>query len=307
MSIYLGMIDSKGNIVEENNLSDFLDDNDFSIIFFDMLRDFPFEKNPGLKRNINMSYLFKNYLEDFIKHYDLDADRLRYSSSNKYPEIIGRKLYDKGLYDLHIHTPEKKFTEKYGRILNYLINRLNIPPHLKIDVVEDIPNVLDFKVTVPYPEIVKSTNDNNADSYRSFFPNSYAISFPISKLFKEIQQFLNVHKGNPTTGGVELNVSNELLNREEWTKQFLKDLRTRIKSNPEISEKIKSVKLSTKGINNTIDLVLTNPSQYESWSQRTHKRKEIQDLFDYVKEQINSFGLNNGYFSIDSPTWRKNF
>lgn len=307
MCIYLGMSHSKGSIVEQSNLSDFLDDNDYAIIFFDMLRDFAFEKNPNLKRNINMSYLLKNYLDDFVNHYGIDNDRLRYVAYNKHAEVLGRELYNKGLYDLHIHAPEEKFTEKYGKLLNYLISRLNIPPHVKIDVVEDIPNVIDFIVTAPYSEIVKSDSDT-AQLYRNFFHNSYSSTQAMQKLFKEIQQFLNVQKGRPTTGGVELSSSNQLLNREEWTKQFLKDLRARIKSNPEVSEKIKAVKLSTNGLNNTIDLVLTNPSQYETWgSRRAEMRDKITNLFDFVKEQIDGMGLNNGYFSVDSPTWRKNF
>jgi len=60
---------------ENENLSNFLEKDDYIIIFFDMLRDFAFSKNPKLSPRINMSYLIKNYLKDFERHYGLKDER----------------------------------------------------------------------------------------------------------------------------------------------------------------------------------------------------------------------------------------
>lgn len=301
----------KDSINEDENqdLSHYLEDYDYALIFFDMLRDYAFSKNPSLRKNINMSFLMSNFLDDFMRHHNITKESMRYVSGSRVPESVGRELFEKGLYDLYIYNPEEKITQKFGTVIQKLIKTLKIPSDIKIDFVEDVPNEINIEFSIPYSELVKK-QETELESYLQIFGNHYnyrGSGHKAYKLIELIYYWLNLSKGRPTTGGVDISSSTNLIDRESWTKSFLKELRAKIRNNPELNGRIKSIKLTEKGPRNEIDVILKDPSQYESWMRRSENRVIVQNIFDSIKKLISSEGLNENLFNIDSPTWRKNF
>ena len=294
---------------ENQDLSQYLEDYDYALVFFDMLRDYAFSKNPNLKKNINMSFLMSNFLDDFMRHHNITKESLRYTGSSRVPETIGRELFEKGLYDLYIYNPDEKFTQKFGTIIQKLIKTLNIPSDIGIDFTEETPNEIEIMFSIPYSELVKKS-ESEMPSYSNIFSNTYrggVAGNKAQKLISLIYDWFNLKKGRPITGGVEISAFTNLKDRESWTKLFLKDLRAKIKNNSELNERIKAIKLTEKGPRNDIDVILKDPSQYESWSRKSENRVIVQNIFDSIKKLISSEGLNLNLFNIDSPTWRRHF
>lgn len=297
------MSDYREYITESVNLRDYLTDSDYEIIFYDMLRDFAFERNPKLSRRINMSYLMTNFLDSFIKHYNLDKNKTRYSPRG-IPAIYGRELYDAGLYEVSIYSPEKKFTDTFKRYLNWSISKMNIPKEVNYTVTEEIPNNVEFRTFINYEDIVKSGQVN--PEILKYTSRSY--SSPFNKLVSDLKSELNLKKGNPTEGGIQFNVyETEYTGRQEWTQKFLKQLRKFVKSNEFLKDKVKAIKLKENNYRMNLDIILNNPDQYTSWHSRSENREKLQNIFTVIKDYIEGEGYSLSVFEIDSPTMRKHF
>ncbi len=297
------MSDYRQYITESVNLSAYLTDSDYEIIFYDMLRDFAFEKNPKLSRRINMSYLMTNFLDSFISHYNLNKGVRRYSSSSL-PSIYGRELYNAGLYEVSIYSPEKEFTDTFKRYLNWSISKMNIPKEINYTITEDIPNNVKFSTSVKYEDVVKSIPGNN--NFFRFLGRGY--SSPFHLLVKDLKDELNLKIGNPTEGGIEFSIPEiEYVGRQEWTQKFLKELRKFVKSNEFLKDKVKAIKLKEKQYKMDIDVILNNPDQYTSWVSRSENREKIHNIFTIIKDYIEGEGYSLSLFDVDSPTMRKHF
>ena len=299
----LTMSDYRQYITEAANLSDYLSDSDFEIIFYDMLRDFAFERNPNLSRRINMLYLMTNFLDSFIKHYNLDKNKTRYSPRG-IPAIYGRELYNAGLYEISIYSPEKKFTEKFKKFLNFLIERMDIPKEINYTLTEEIPNYVEIRTSINYDDIVKKGTVNP----EIFKYTSRSYSSPFHQLISQLKDFLNLKSGSPTEGGVQFNVHEmEYNGRQEWTQKFLKELRKFVKSNEFLKDKVKAIKLKENNYRMNLDIILNNPDQYTSWHSRSENRENIHNILNAIKDYIEGEGYSLSVFDIDSPTLRKYF
>jgi hypothetical protein len=267
-------------LIESIDLSHYRDE-DFYELFYKNFRPWVEQKYGEEVSQYPVSYLVDEYLESFAKHYNVE---LRGMPMNKVKNLI-QDLVTHGHFKLPSRRKEAKFTEKYEKGINRLINNLLLPDFYTVKLIEKEPYNVYFDLEIDFERFISSKLTKNELSVFS----GYKI---FQNLHKYFEDFLGVQYGNPIHGKLRFGrQSTTYVGVDEWIKNtFNKVIKKKIKELPH-SNTIH--RISFVEINNTtnvvnIKIIFTRDS---SWSRN-------QEVIKSVKELFNSLGYNKDVFDI---------
>lgn len=250
-------------LLEEFDINDYSDE-DFVEVFVKYFRNWVKKKHGDEIGGYPMSYLFKKYEDEFLTDVGLKGDRHYYygSGAAKFAKI-GRDIIQIQLETLPTLMPSKKFSEKYKRQLDYLINYLDIPDYVKLTVEEPRPYDIDFLFEIDFPTMLISDD--------RFTPSN-----AFSKLKKYLEDFMGIEFGSPSHGLLKMDYQTKINGSDEFVKKiFNKQIKPDIKKLPSASA-IHSMRLSVDTNSITIQIIYRQSSYY---STRNLLKKEIMDYF----------------------------
>jgi len=166
------------------------------------------------------SYLVNKYLSEFIDYLKIPEDE-RDEDDNPYD--IGEYILTKGLYSYKNLKQTEKFTEKYKKQLQVLIDGLNLPDYLSIELEENEPYVINATMDVNFLKLV----EDKIYPSTKLKPTEY-----LDDLKGYITNFLSQKIGKSRFGDLEFYVSVPNTNNSvnEWVKNvFNKEIKKRIK------------------------------------------------------------------------------
>lgn len=278
-----GLIKIIRTIVEQVNLDDY-DDSDFVDVFIITFRKWLSEQIGDDIKKYPMSLLVKKFGKKFIKDYIYDGEEVRdieldddYALSLSAWDFInyGKKIVEKNKYQLPSLYKEEKFTEKYAKSLERIVENIGLPPYATIEFNEDQPYRVSFTVIIDFPQMLKDSEKLESGKYdwqRS--------------LEHYIKNFLGVDFGNPSHG--ELNLSfrdTEYKGAQDWIKNVLnKSLKKEIKNLPDVADNVSRMGFElgeNKGV-----LKLYFKDRY-SWTGKSSRYQ--------IKDSVKKFLSNKGY------------
>ena len=225
------LINMVKTIVEQVNqdLSQY-DDNDFTDVFIFLFRKWAGNKFGEEIKKYPFSYMLKTFGQEFLEQtfgdeynkYFRDATNValnRFTISD-----IGKKLVQFGAHILPSLRKEKKFTEQYGKHISHLLKTLDLPSFARLEIIEDVPYVIDATLYINYPDYLKS-NERSISTY----------SNPFELKFKSmLKNYLGVEFGSLAHGKLQLRFATKIENEKEWVKNVLnKEIKKHIKEMPD--------------------------------------------------------------------------
>jgi hypothetical protein len=247
------------SIMEENNTVDFnyVDDLDYYDALFIMFRNWVNTNLPDSEKDAPISYLLEKYGKKFIQ--ELIGDDPMFSNDNfeisrwSIPRIV-QSIVKKGLYKLPSKRKYEKFTERFKRPIKYFIDELNLPPWANIELIENSPYKVNFKVVLDFPEMVKS------EETRSVYPSNLEREFT-----KFAESFLGVEFGNPNHGHLDIDrLGTEYKNLDSWVKTVLnKEIKTKIRSLP-YGKYVHSMKFEPKETMSSLKIVFKSTAPWNA-------------------------------------------
>jgi hypothetical protein len=195
-------------IVESYN-NDSYDDSDYIEVFLKFFRPWVKEKHGDEISNYPLSYLVKKYISEFVQDFEIDplSTILGYRDNIRNVAAVGKALVQKGKIKLASLQSKEKFTEKYKKQLDFLVNRLELPDFIKLDFIEEIPYNVIGRVRVDWEKLIKYPTD------KTFRANDIS-----RELKNKIENFLGVELGNPTYGQLSLTFNKAYVGVEDWVK-----------------------------------------------------------------------------------------
>jgi hypothetical protein len=240
------------------------DDEDFIEVTLEYFRPW-IKKNHGDEvGRYPLSYLLKKYFIEFCKHYNLDLDYDEYYSTSQL-EYAGKEFIIKQNHRLPTLRPSFKFTEKYKKQIEYLINTLKLPNWLTFSFVEESPYNVEVTLNVNLDEFLKSSGDDNADEYYQDF-------------VKFLESFMGVEQGNPVHGNINIHSFILYTNDSELTNPSkIKQIKSKIKS-LNGGDRIHSIKMSFNSKRFDINLTFKSGYRYD-YNSRNELREKILAMF----------------------------
>lgn len=249
-------------LLERFNINDYSDE-DFVEVFVKYFRNWVKKKHGDEIGGYPMSYLFKKYDKEFFTDIGFDESRHYYGSGAAKFVKIGRDIILKQLETLPSLEPNKKFTEKYEKQLDYLIKYLDIPDYVKLNIEEVRPNNVNVEFEIDFPSMLIS--DDDFTTLSSF-----------NNLKKYLEDFMGIEYGSPSHGLLKLDYHVRTIGGEEFVKKiFTKQIKPELKKLPS-SGAIHSMKITADSNKFTITLIYRQSSYY---STRNLIKKEIKDYF----------------------------
>ena len=259
-------------ITEQVNLEDYSAE-DFFDVFFQVFRQWIFEKLGEDYKKYPMSLLLKKYGPDFAVEKGLvhRGARSEFDSSHYSLEHYGKELVKKAHYTLPSSYKDEKFTEKYAKAIPHFVSMLELPSFVNLQFVEDRPNRVKLYINVNYDEWMKSP--------KKFSISEYSI---LSKLKKIFEDFGGVDFGNPAHGEVEMNYSSMKDSvADEWVKKVLnKTLKKSIRELP-IGHLLHSIRFKPSTGGGEISLVFKDRATYEGKRKMTDQTRELLTQLGY--------------------------
>lgn len=257
-------------IVEGDNIPDlrYFTNEDFIEVFINVFRPWVKKTHGDDVGQYPLSYLIKKYLNEFGKYVDPDYYEGYGQTSTKMVKI-GREIIEKGISTLSTLRPEEKFTEKYARVFNIIINNLKLPDFIKLSITEN--NSYDVNITfkVDFPKMLMSTlnNPRNTNQYQQEFKT--AIEVLMGKTVG----------GNPEFGELKISFMTQFEGVDEWVKNvWNKVLKKEIKKIG--GDNIHSFRVE---ITNGLVNIKIRFSSYTGWST---KNKIGQSAKEYLEKKL---------------------
>ena len=251
-------------IVESYN-NDSYDDSDYIEVFLKFFRPWVKEKHGDEISNYPLSYLVKKYISEFVQDFEIDPTStiLGYRDNIRNVAAVGKALVQKGKTKLASLQSKEKFTEKYKKQLDFLVNKLELPDFIKLDFIEEIPYNVIGRVRVDWEKLIKYPTD------KTFRSNDIS-----RELKNKIENFLGVELGNPTYGQLSLTFNKAYVGVEDWVKKTLnKEIKKEIRSLPRASI-LHAIKFETNGDKFGGELKLS----FKSWNGRNDFKKQVENL-----------------------------
>jgi hypothetical protein len=262
------------------NLS-YYEDEDFFDAFFFVFRQWISEKIGDEYKKYPMSLLLKKYGKDFEKDMGIlefqDYEQGR--SFNRYRVLDdGKNLVKNQKYILPTLRKQEKFTDKYKSIIPHILDQLDFPDFVTVELVEEQPNALHVKFNVDFVKML------NSKEYERF--NRYDLD---SKFRNYVSSFLGVEFGNPAHGQVSMDSSLNYVGADEWIKNVLnKTIKKEIKKLPN-GNIIHSIKFETHSGYATLRVIFKDSGNYG-------RRNE---LLQNIKNYIESLGYNSQVLRVE--------
>ena len=253
-------------IVESINLTDY-EDEDFIDAFLQSFRQWIAEKLGDEYKNHPISSLLKRYGDEFVKDKELFTARGRGFDASRYNLVhYGKELVDKAHYSLPSQYKTEKFTEKYKKIIPYLIEVLDLPPYITIEFVENEPNRVLIKYNLDFDGWMKYPNKENFDPW--------TLNNKIKKVFTN---YGGVEFGNPAYGQVQItHQTNRDSSSELWVKTVLnKIIKKKIREIPNVKERISSIRFEVDSNGGQIIVIF---SRYTPYSERANIIEQSEDV-----------------------------
>ena len=251
-------------IVESYN-NDSYDDSDYIEVFLKFFRPWVKEKHGDEISNYPLSYLVKKYISEFVQDFEIDPTStiLGYRDNIRNVAAVGKALVQKGKTKLASLQSKEKFTEKYKKQLDFLVNKLELPDFIKLDFIEEIPYNVIGRVRVDWEKLIKYPTD------KTFRSNDIS-----RELKNKIENFLGVELGNPTYGQLSLTFNKAYVGVEDWVKKTLnKEIKKEIRSLPRASI-LHAIKFETDGDKFGGELKLS----FKNWNGRNDFKKQVENL-----------------------------
>ncbi len=251
-------------IVESYN-NDSYDDSDYIEVFLKFFRPWVKEKHGDEISNYPLSYLVKKYISEFAQDFEIDPTStiLGYRDNIRNVAAVGKALVQKGKTKLASLQSKEKFTEKYKKQLDFLVNKLELPDFIKLDFVEETPYNVIGRIRVDWEKLIKYPTD------KTFRANDIS-----RELKNKIENFLGVELGNPTYGQLSLTFNKAYVGVEDWVKKTLnKEIKKEIRSLPRASI-LHAIKFETNGDKFGGELKLS----FKNWNGRNDFKKQVENL-----------------------------
>ncbi len=251
-------------IVESYN-NDSYDDSDYIEVFLNFFRPWVKEKHGDEISNYPLSYLVKKYISEFVQDFEIDPTStiLGYRDNIRNVAAVGKALVQKGKTKLASLQSKEKFTEKYKKQLDFLVNKLELPDFIKLDFVEETPYNVIGRIRVDWEKLIKYPTN------KTFRANDIS-----RELKNKIENFLGVELGNPTYGQLSLTFNKAYVGVEDWVKKTLnKEIKKEIRSLPRASI-LHAIKFETNGDKFGGELKLS----FKNWNGRNDFKKQVENL-----------------------------
>lgn len=259
-------------ITEQVNLNDYSAE-DFFDVFFQVFRQWVFEKLGEESKKYPMSLLLKKYGPEFAEEKGLvhRGARSEFDSSHYSLEHYGKELVKNAHYTLPASYKDEKFTEKYAKAIPHFVSMLELPSFVSLSFVENEPNRVKLSINVNFDEWMKSP--------KKYSVSEYSI---LSKLKKTFEDFGGVDFGNPAHGEVEMNYSSMKDSvADEWVKKVLnKTLKKSIRELP-IGHLLHSIRFKPSTGGGEISLVFKDRATYEGKRKMTDQTRELLTQLGY--------------------------
>lgn len=266
-------------ILESVNLNDYTDE-DFIEVFIHFFRPWVKEKHGEEVSKYPLSFLIKKYLNEFAEDKGLDLSTYYYRSGPHKVSMAGRQIVEKGLHKLHSLKPEVLFTERYKKALDALIEHMNIPSYMKLNISEPTPYQVKVRLDIDFPLFLKQENRESVRGIMNDF-TTY------------LKNFLGVEIGNSSYGQLDLDARDEpnYIGVDEWVKNVLnKELKKKIKEIPGANNVLHSIRFKVKSYYAAeIKLVYKDSSGWNS-------RREFKDK---VRQLLTSLGYNTNILQVE--------
>lgn len=256
-------------LLEEFDIDDYSAE-DFIEVSIKYYRNWVKKKHGDEIGGLPMSYLVKKYENEFLN--DIGLDNLRYHGigSDKFARI-GRHIILRQLETLPATlAPSKKFSEKYKKQLEYLINYLGIPDYVKFTVEEPKPYDIILSFDIDYPAML--INDDGFSPLKTF------------SMFKtSLEGFMGVEIGKPSHGQLRVDYHVKLNGGDKFIKEiFNKKIKPDLKKLPS-ADAMHSMRLFLNNDSLTIQIV---------YRQSSNSTTRIS-----IKREIMAYLTKNGFSS----------
>jgi hypothetical protein len=199
-------------ITERVNLEDYSQE-DFFDVFFQVFREWIFNKLGDESKKYPMSLLLKKYGPEFAEEKGLvhRGARSDFDSSHYSLEHYGKELVRKSHYTLPSSYRDEKFTEKYAKAIPHFVSMMELPPFIDLTFMENEPNRVRVNIGLDYDGWMKYP--------QRFSVNEHGITDKLKKIF---QNFGGVDFGNPAHGEVEMTYNPYRdTGADDWVKKVL--------------------------------------------------------------------------------------
>ena len=176
------------NLVEQENDFSGFEEFDYLDALFIIFRNWVQKNLPEDERDYPMSYLLEKYAKRFVLDLvdeqtvrGLDRDDFELNRWN-IPDIV-KSLIKKGHYKFSSKRKEKKFTDVYKRAIPSLVENLELPSWVEIQLKEEKPYHVDVLFLIDYNTMLEDKSDKifNYSKYereiRNFVQNYLVIFY----------------------------------------------------------------------------------------------------------------------------------
>ena len=252
-------------VLESVNLDDY-DNDDFIEVFFRFFRPWVKQKHGDEISEYPMSYLFKKYIDEFIKDLELGENRYWSSGAAKMANL-GREIVVKGLHKLPNLSPKQSFLERFKKPVDFIIENLNLPSYMNFVLEEPSPYTVRGKFVVNFPELLKSESRPKR-------------SLEYVKDFKKmIQDYMGIEIGPAAHGKLNLYVDSysDFNGVDEWVKNVLdKEIKKGIRGLPGAKGNLHSIKFKPEPDGNYAEIKLSYKG-YTSWNTKSEIKRWVKD------------------------------
>lgn len=268
-------------IMEQVENLQYYEDEDFYDAFFLVFRQWIFEKIGDEYKKYPMSLLLKKYGKDFEKEMGIleFEDYSEGRSFNRYRVLTGgRSLVKNQKHILPSLRKEEKFIDKYKNVIPHILDQLDYPDFVSVELEEERPNAIHVKFNVDFVKMLNSKQYERINRY------------DMDVKFKNyVSGFLGVEFGNPAHGQVSMDSSLNYVGADEWIKNVLnKTIKKEIKKLPN-GYIIHSIRFKTHSGYATLEVIFKDSGGYG-------KRNE---LLQNIKNYIESLGYNSQVLRVE--------
>ena len=264
-------------IENEIDISDF-EDSDFIDAFMIYFKKWVRNKIGDDVETYPISYLIKKYSKEFFTEV---VGRPHGYHIGVYDFIkVGQKIVQSQLHTIPSLRKDIKFTEKFGKKLEYLVSKSNIPDYMTLTIEEPSPYTIVPRVVIDYDKLIRYEGEN-VDAFQI-----------VNRIKKYIQQYIGIKEGNPAHGELRFKppIVSSTTNFEMFSKSiFNTGIKKNIKTNCDTDKLIRAFQISLNG--NRIEMVI----KFKSEAVSTQKRLIKSCVSDYLKNVL-------GYKNISVTT-----
>lgn len=256
-------------LISENSSFESYDQEDFAEVFYLFFRPWVQKKHGDEVSKLPLSYLAKKYINEFIKDLNLETTTRYHAGTISSVINVGKEIVRKGLHQLPSMRDTVKFTQRYKKHLETIIQMLGLPNFMQIELKEEKPYEVQFILRVEYPALMNS-------NYKRTNPHNYYYEF-----IQYLENYMGVMTGRATHGELDLeHGKTEVLNFEDWQKTKFTKLKNDIKYNQKAKNNLHSIrmKLDINNLTTTIKLIYKDTAPYGIRGEIKNQAREILNL-----------------------------